>query len=148
MTHDEAVAIIRGPRQSGAEGYLRYSAACAKVYVDHMATRGGTFTRDATPTTIDATVRDIRTNLDAVLQHFTKKAKPMKTRDAPGVPGMGNYTHPTSEQTPMGKLPQAGEVGSTLIAHLPGPVTAYFTRLKLALRYARASDAHAPAAAD
>jgi hypothetical protein len=45
MTHAEAVAIIKGPREPGAEGYRKYAAACTEVYIAHTErTRPDKFT--------------------------------------------------------------------------------------------------------
>ncbi len=97
MTHAEAVAIIRAPRRDGPESYLLYSAACAKVYVDHMQqTRPGTFTRDVGEPSPNW--RTARSNPDATA---------------------------SSARSDMGRDPESRS-GARLVQILDGPVTSYF----------------------
>ena len=115
MTHAEAVAIIKGPREPGVDGYRRYAAACTEVYIDHMArTRPDTFTTDAARKPVSEMTMDEKADL--IIAHIERrKGKRMKTRDQPSPSGMGNYSFPSREQSEMGNRtggvhPVGGEV--------------------------------------
>ncbi len=103
MTHAEAVAIIRAPRRDGPESYLLYSAACAKVYVDHIQQiRPGSFTTDAPA----RRARDIG--------GFGPSWETARTNPEVGTGRADGGTDPGSRS------------GARLVQRLEGPVTSYF----------------------
>jgi hypothetical protein len=144
MTHAEAVAILKGPREPGAEGYRRYAAACTEVYINHMARKHpDTFTTDEAKPMPKSVLQMSDQEFDALLDRkfgpkqtqdadrgdvdWAARLRAAETRDQPSPSGMAGYSFETPEQSEMGnRKGGVRPVGATLVQRLPGPASAYF----------------------